>query len=100
MATVYQTAVSVAADDYYRNTGETVAVDGVTYVRPRHGTYMVPMDEHWHPTQAAADECAAIELEKRIGQIREKVNELRRPLPAAAAADHSAAGRAHAGVAT
>lgn len=99
MATVYRTTVMFTSNDFWRTSGETVDVNGETYVRSPYGSLLERLDTNWQPTQAAADECAAIELERRIEQIRMKLTELRRPLPAVAAADSSAAGRAHAAVA-
>jgi hypothetical protein len=97
MATVYRTTVAFTTDDFYRITGETVDVGGETYVRS-FGLSLEPMG-NWHPTRQAADEIAALELEKRVGRINVLIEQLRRPLPAVAAADSSAAGRAHAEVA-
>ena len=99
MATVYRTSVMFTSNDYWRTTGETVDVNGETYVRSPYGSLLERLDGTWQPTQAAADECAARELERRIEAIQAKVHDLRRPLPAVAAADSSAAGRAHAAVA-
>lgn len=98
MATVYRTTVAFTTDEFYRSTGETVDVNGETFVRS-YGSYLERM-ENWHPTRRAADEIAAIQLEKRIARILSVIEDLRRPLPAEVAADSSATGRAQAVVAT
>lgn len=99
MAQVWKTHVNHQDGSIYRFTGETISVDGMTYVKRKHLSELQPV-EGWQPTEAAADGVAAVEVQKRIAMLTATVAELLRPLPAAAAADSSAAGRAHAAVAT
>jgi len=97
MTTLYQTYV-FQDGKFHRFEAETVDVDGVRYVR--HGDSL-QRDTGWYQTRAEADQAAALELRARIDQLLERIAQLNLPLPAqTAAADGSAAGRAHAEVAT
>lgn len=98
MAQVWKTHVNFLDGTIYRFTGETVNVEGRTYVKRTYLEELQPVDG-WQPTEAAADGVAAIEVQKRIALLTATASELLRPLPAEAAAESSAAGRAHAGVA-
>lgn len=98
MAQVWKTHVNLQDGTIYRSTGETISVEGRTYVKRKYLEELHPVDG-WQPTEAAADGVAAVEVQKRIALLTATVSDLLRPLPAAAAADSSAAGRAHAGVA-
>lgn len=98
MASVYRTYVF---DDgrVFKARGTTVAVDDRTYVKREYLDELHP-SEGWMPTQEAADRVAAMAIEKKIAALQTVVAELTRPLPAEAAAHVTAAGRAHAEVAT
>jgi hypothetical protein len=97
MATVYLTYV-FPDGRVGKFSGETVKVGDLTYVKRQYLDELQPSAE-WYPTREAADMVAAIELEKKIAEMQKTVDSLR-PLPAVAAADSSAAGRAQAVVAT
>jgi len=98
MAQVWKTYVNQQDGSIYRLTGETISVEGRTYVKQRFLGELQPVDG-WQPTAEAADGVAAAEIQKRIAALTATVAELR-PLPAASAAQSSAVGRAHAEVAT
>ena len=98
MAQVWKTHVNHQDGSIYRFTGETINVEGRTYVKRRFLDELQPV-EGWQPTLEAADGVAAAEVQKRIAAMTATVAELLRPLPAAAAAQSSAVGRAHAEVA-
>lgn len=99
MAQVWKTHVNQQDGSIYRSTGETITVEGCTYVKRKFLGELHPVDG-WQPTQEAADCVAAAELQKRLAILTATVAELLRPVPAAAAADSSAAGAAQAVVAT
>jgi hypothetical protein len=97
MATVYCTHV-FQDGEIYRTSGETVVVGSMTYVSRPNASDLESADR-FHPTQAAADQVAAIKIHQQIAKLHDVLAKLR-PLPAAAAASSSAAGRAQAAVAT
>lgn len=97
MSTVYCTHV-FQDGDIYRISGETVVVDGTTYVKRPYANDLESADR-FHPTQDMADQVAATKIHQQIARLNDVLRKLR-PLPAAAAAHSSAAGRAQAVVAT
>jgi hypothetical protein len=97
MATLYQTHV-FPNGEIYRFSGETVVVGNLTYVKRTHLTDL-ELADRFCPTAEAADQAAAIKIQKQIANLQDVLAKLR-PLPAAAAASSSAAGRAQAVVAT
>lgn len=102
MAAIFRTTVcgTYGGIQIYRDEGQTVLVDGEVFVRMQHGT-IIPADAKWAPTQDAADRIALPELERWAAMLTLEITAIKsRPLPAAAAAHDTAAGRAHAGVAT
>lgn len=99
MSTVYCTHV-FQDGDIYRISGETVVVDGTTYVKRPYANDLESADR-FHPTQDMADQVAAIKIHQQIARLNDVLTKLW-PLPAGnqAAASSSAAGRAQAVVAT
>jgi hypothetical protein len=99
MATLYQTHV-FPNGEIYRFSGETVVVGNLTYVKRTHLTDL-ELADRFCPTADAADQAAAIKVQKQIANLQDVLAKLR-PLPAGnqAAASSSAAGRAQAVVAT
>jgi hypothetical protein len=99
MATLYKTHV-FPNGEIYRFSGETVVVGDLTYVKRQHLTDLELADS-FCPTADAADQAAAIKVEMQIANLHDVLRKLR-PLPAGhqAAAHSSAAGGAHAVVAT
>lgn len=96
MATVYCTHV-FPNGEIYRFSGETIVVGDLTYVKRKHLSDLELVDRYL-PTSQAADDVAAIKIEMQIASLQDVLTKLR-PLPAAAAASSSAAGRAQAVVA-
>ena len=103
MSTVYRSQVhclpfslSVEID---RSVGATVMVGDQMMVRLPHGT-MVPFEGAWHYDQRDADLSVLPDLEKCLARTQALIDYIKRPLPAEAAAESSAAGRAQAVVAT
>jgi ornithine carbamoyltransferase len=99
MATLHCTHV-FQNGDIYRTSGETVVVDGTTYVKRPYANDLESADR-FHPTQEVADQVAAIKIHQQIARLHDVLSKLR-PLPAGnqAAAQSSAAGGAQAVVAT
>jgi hypothetical protein len=99
MATVYCTHV-FQDGEIYRTSGETVVVDGRTFVKRPYGSDLESADR-FHSTQEAADQVAATKIHQQIARLHDVLRKLR-PLPAGhqAAAHSSAAGGAQAVVAT
>lgn len=97
MSTVYFTHV-FPNGEIYRFSGETVVVGDLTYVKRTHLNDL-ELADRFSPTAKAADQAAAIKVEMQIASLQDVLTKLR-PLPAAAAAHSSAAGRAQAVVAT
>jgi hypothetical protein len=101
MAQVFRTvANNFPVTEFFRQTGQTVLVGDEVFVRADFGSLLEVMAGSWFYSREEADEDAAKTLEERRRRIDLLIAELRRPLPAAAAADSSAAGRAQAAVAT
>ena len=96
MATVYCTHV-FPNGEIYRFSGETIVVGDLTYVKRKHLSDL-ELGDRYLPTSQAADDVAAIKIEMQIASLQDVLTKLR-PLPAAAAASSSAAGRAQAVVA-
>ena len=96
MPTVYCTHV-FPNGEIYRFSGETVVVGDLTYVKRTHLNDL-ELADRFCSTAQAADEAAAIKIQQQIANLQGVLTKLR-PLPAAAAASSSAAGRAHAVVA-
>lgn len=99
MSTVYCTHV-FQDGEIYRISGETVVVGGMTYVKRPYAGDLESADRFFS-TAEAADQAAAIKIQKQIASLHDVLTKLR-PLPAGnqAAASSSAAGRAQAVVAT
>lgn len=97
MPTVYCTHV-FPNGEIYRFSGETIVVGDLTYVKRTHLNDL-ELADRFSPTAQAADQAAAIKVEMQIASLQDVLTKLR-PLPAAAAAHPSAAGRAQAVVAT
>lgn len=101
MAQVFRTVASnFPVTEYFRQTGQTVLVGEEVFVKADYGFVLEVMAGEWFFTREEADEAAAKTLEERRRRIDLLIKELRRPLPAVAAAESSAAGRAHAEVAS
>lgn len=101
MAQVFRTvANNFPVTEFFRQTGQTVLVGDEVFVRADFGSLLEVMAGSWHYSREEADEAAAQTLEERRRRIDLLIAELRRPIPAVAAADSSAAGRAQAVVAT
>ena len=101
MAQVFRTvANNFPLTEFFRQTGQTVLVGDEVFVRADFGSLLEVMAGSWFYTREEADEHAAKTLEERRRRIDLLISELRRPLPAVAAASSSAAGRAHAEVAS
>lgn len=86
--------------EWFRQRGETIPAGDSVYVKAENSILIEPMSDRWGFTTAEGDEIAIRELEARQRLIDEMIANIRRSLPAAAAADSSAAGRAQAGVAS
>jgi hypothetical protein len=84
---------------YGRLDGETVSVDGTPYVRQTYLDSLQPL-VGWYTTPELADTAALAVLAAQRERIELSMAEIKRSLPAVAAADSSAAGRAQAAVAT
>ena len=99
MAAVYMTYV-YPDGSISRSAGETVAVGDMTYVKREYLDGLLPITG-WYASREEADQAAIAAIEKKIVAMKATIDSLR-PLPAGhqAAADHSAAGRAQAVVAT
>jgi len=97
MATVYCTHV-FPSGDVFRWQGETVVVGDLTYVK-RQYLNDLELADRYSTTPEEADAVAAVKIEKQMAGLQDVLAKLR-PLPAAAAADSSAAGRAQAAVAS
>jgi hypothetical protein len=84
---------------YSRMDGESVVVDGATYVRQ---TYLDSLQSvtGWYATPEMADTAALAGLAAQRERIDATIAEIKRSLPAVVAADSSATGRAQAAVAT
>ena len=97
--TVYCTHV-FPNGEIYRFSGETVVVGDLTYVKRTHLNDL-ELADRFCSTAEAADQAAAIKIQKQIASLHDVLTKLR-PLSAGnqAAASSSAAGRAQAVVAT
>lgn len=102
MAQVFRTTIHGYFSDIgcFRQRGETLMVGDELFARAEHSQTLAPMPGQWCYTQDEADQAAIAELERVKTKIDELIETIRRPLPAAAAADSSAAGRAKAVVAS
>jgi hypothetical protein len=84
---------------YSRIDGESVVVDGTTYVRQTYLDSLQPLIG-WYATPEMADTAALAVLAAQRERIDATIAEIKRSLPTTAAADSSAAGRAQAAVAS
>jgi hypothetical protein len=102
MAQVFRTTIHGYFNNisFFRQRGETLMVGEELFARAQHSQMLAPMDTRWSSTQDGADQAAIAELERVKSTIDALIETIRRPLPAAAAADSSAAGRAQAAVAS
>jgi hypothetical protein len=102
MAQVFRTTIHGYFNNigFFRQRGETLMVGDELFARAEHSQMLNPMDSRWSSTQTEADQSAIAELEALKATIDGLIEAIRRPLPAAAAADSSAAGRAKAVVAS
>ena len=102
MAQVFRTTIHGYFNNigFFRQRGETLMVGEELFARAEHSQMLAPMPSQWSYTQTEADQAAIAELEALKVTIDGLIETIRRPLPAVAAADSSAAGRAQAVVAT